>query len=119
MSYYFANDTKASHCFFSDFFYRTFKYGKVHIEYSHSLGFNHQTFSYLQPAAISNVFLRNITFTSPLAQDTTYVEIPVYSAREGETLEQKKARLVYQSRKRGIKETDLILRYIIVIGLLQ
>ena len=46
------------------------------------------------------------------------MEIPVYSAREGETLEQKKARLVYQSRKRGIKETDLILRYIIVIGLL-
>lgn len=45
-------------------------------------------------------------------QDMTYMEIPipVYTARPDETLEQKKARLVYQSRKRGIKETDLVLR---------
>lgn len=56
-------------------------------------------------------YVRNVSYTRALAQDTTYVEIPVYMARKGESLEQKRARLVYQSRKRGIKETDLVLRY--------
>lgn len=54
--------------------------------------------------------MRNVSASQKLFQDISYVEIPVYAARPGETLEQKKARLIYQSRKRGIKETDLVLR---------
>ncbi|XP_034933641.1 succinate dehydrogenase assembly factor 2, mitochondrial-like [Chelonus insularis] len=35
--------------------------------------------------------------------------IPVYSAREGESTQLKKARLIYQSRKRGMLENGLVL----------
>ncbi|XP_067938144.1 succinate dehydrogenase assembly factor 2-B, mitochondrial-like [Watersipora subatra] len=61
----------------------------------------------LQPQVAAQT--KNISKCTSLKQDTTYIEIPVYAARPGESLEQKKARLLYQSRKRGIKETDLVL----------
>jgi len=53
---------------------------------------------------------RNLSVTNSICGDTTYVEIPVYSAKPEESVQQKRARLLYQSRKRGIKETDLVLR---------
>ena len=37
--------------------------------------------------------------------------VPPYKPRVGETLEVQKARIVYQSRKRGMLENDLLLRY--------
>ncbi|XP_059060185.1 succinate dehydrogenase assembly factor 2-A, mitochondrial-like [Achroia grisella] len=45
--------------------------------------------------------------TKPL--DTTYLEIPVYDIDKPQTLEKRKARLHYQSRKRGMLENDLLL----------
>ncbi|XP_026765162.1 succinate dehydrogenase assembly factor 2-B, mitochondrial-like [Galleria mellonella] len=45
--------------------------------------------------------------TKPL--DTTYLEIPVYDIEKPQTLEKRKARLHYQSRKRGMLENDLLL----------
>ncbi|KAL0839483.1 hypothetical protein ABMA28_016190 [Loxostege sticticalis] len=41
--------------------------------------------------------------------DTTYMEIPVYDVNKPQTLEKRKARLHYQSRKRGMLENDLLL----------
>ncbi|XP_063379830.1 succinate dehydrogenase assembly factor 2-A, mitochondrial-like [Cydia fagiglandana] len=41
--------------------------------------------------------------------DTTYMEIPVYDVNRPQTLEKRKARLHYQSRKRGMLENDLLL----------
>ncbi|XP_050677016.1 succinate dehydrogenase assembly factor 2-A, mitochondrial-like [Leptidea sinapis] len=41
--------------------------------------------------------------------DTTYMEIPVYNVDKPQTLEKRKARLHYQSRKRGMLENDLLL----------
>ena len=45
--------------------------------------------------------------------ETAYMEIPIptYTAKPNEAVTEKRARLIYQSRKRGIKETDLLLRY--------
>ena len=36
--------------------------------------------------------------------------LPPYKDREGETFDKKKARIIYQSRKRGMLENDLVLR---------
>ncbi|KAM3968160.1 succinate dehydrogenase assembly factor 2-B, mitochondrial [Aphomia sociella] len=41
--------------------------------------------------------------------DTTYLEIPIYDVDKPQTLEKRKARLQYQSRKRGMLENDLLL----------
>ncbi|KPI91231.1 PREDICTED: succinate dehydrogenase assembly factor 2-A, mitochondrial-like [Papilio xuthus] len=41
--------------------------------------------------------------------DTTYMEIPVYNVDKPQPLESRKARLHYQSRKRGMLENDLLL----------
>ncbi|CAH4033509.1 unnamed protein product [Pieris brassicae] len=41
--------------------------------------------------------------------DTTYMEIPIYNVDKPQTLEKRKARLHYQSRKRGMLENDLLL----------
>ncbi|KAI5641972.1 flavinator of succinate dehydrogenase domain-containing protein [Phthorimaea operculella] len=41
--------------------------------------------------------------------DTTYLEIPLYDINKPQTLEKRKARLHYQSRKRGMLENDLLL----------
>ncbi|XP_041972826.1 succinate dehydrogenase assembly factor 2-A, mitochondrial-like [Aricia agestis] len=41
--------------------------------------------------------------------DTTYMEIPVYDINKPQTLENRKARLLYQSRKRGMLENGLLL----------
>ncbi|XP_072942130.1 succinate dehydrogenase assembly factor 2-A, mitochondrial-like [Epargyreus clarus] len=41
--------------------------------------------------------------------DTTYMEIPLYDIDKPQTLETRKARLHYQSRKRGMLENDLLL----------
>lgn len=37
------------------------------------------------------------------------VQIPKYKPKDGESLETRKARLIYQARKRGILENDLLL----------
>ncbi|CAG9563605.1 unnamed protein product [Danaus chrysippus] len=41
--------------------------------------------------------------------DTTYMEIPVYDVEKPQPLDVRKARLHYQSRKRGMLENDLLL----------
>ncbi|CAH0717251.1 unnamed protein product, partial [Brenthis ino] len=41
--------------------------------------------------------------------DTTYMEIPLYDVDKPQPLEKRKARLHYQSRKRGMLENDLLL----------
>ncbi|XP_022114530.2 succinate dehydrogenase assembly factor 2-A, mitochondrial [Pieris rapae] len=41
--------------------------------------------------------------------DTTYMEIPIYNVDKPQSLEKRKARLHYQSRKRGMLENDLLL----------
>ncbi|GBP43430.1 Succinate dehydrogenase assembly factor 2-A, mitochondrial [Eumeta japonica] len=41
--------------------------------------------------------------------DTTYTEIPPYPVEKPQPLETRKARLHYQSRKRGMLENDLLL----------
>ncbi|XP_068627956.1 succinate dehydrogenase assembly factor 2-B, mitochondrial-like [Battus philenor] len=41
--------------------------------------------------------------------DTTYMEIPIYDIDKPQSLECRKARLHYQSRKRGMLENDLLL----------
>ncbi|XP_023948720.2 succinate dehydrogenase assembly factor 2-A, mitochondrial [Bicyclus anynana] len=41
--------------------------------------------------------------------DTTYMEIPLYDVDKPQTLKNRKARLQYQSRKRGMLENDLLL----------
>ncbi|CAK1551718.1 unnamed protein product [Leptosia nina] len=41
--------------------------------------------------------------------DTTYMEIPIYNVDKPQELEKRKARLHYQSRKRGMLENDLLL----------
>lgn len=41
--------------------------------------------------------------------DPDYLPLPVYPAKINEPLQQKKARLTYQSRKRGMLENDLLL----------
>ncbi|CAF4954847.1 unnamed protein product [Pieris macdunnoughi] len=41
--------------------------------------------------------------------DTTYMEIPIYNVEKPQSLEKRKARLHYQSRKRGMLENDLLL----------
>ncbi|CAG9090809.1 unnamed protein product [Plutella xylostella] len=43
------------------------------------------------------------------SMDTTYMEIPVYPVEKPQPLETRKARLHYQSRKRGMLENDLLL----------
>ena len=40
----------------------------------------------------------------------TFIQIPVYKFKKDETLKDRKNRLIYQSRKRGILENDLLLR---------
>ena len=40
-----------------------------------------------------------------------FIPIPEPVSRKGESLEVKRARLLYQSRKRGMLENGLILRY--------
>ncbi|XP_028157020.1 succinate dehydrogenase assembly factor 2-B, mitochondrial-like [Ostrinia nubilalis] len=46
---------------------------------------------------------------SNTTMDTTYMEIPVYDINKPQTLQKRKARLHYQSRKRGMLENDLLL----------
>ncbi|CAH2268182.1 succinate dehydrogenase assembly factor 2-B, mitochondrial-like [Pararge aegeria] len=62
---------------------------------------------------VSNVArnLRVVGFSSDTTKDvdTTYMEIPVYNVDKPQTLEKRKARLHYQSRKRGMLENDLLL----------
>nr|CAH7712533.1 unnamed protein product [Callosobruchus chinensis] len=41
--------------------------------------------------------------------DDGFVEIPKAKSRENEPIKQRKARLIYQSRKRGMLENDLLL----------
>ena len=41
--------------------------------------------------------------------------MPVYRARENEPVEVLRARLQYQSRKRGMLENGLVLRYFIIL----
>ncbi|KAI4459544.1 protein emi5 mitochondrial [Holotrichia oblita] len=41
--------------------------------------------------------------------DNADIKIPLYAAASDETIEKQRSRLVYQSRKRGILENDLIL----------
>ncbi|CAG5009467.1 unnamed protein product [Parnassius apollo] len=41
--------------------------------------------------------------------DLTYMEIPIYNIEKPQSLENRKARLHYQSRKRGMLENDLLL----------
>ncbi|XP_046978444.1 succinate dehydrogenase assembly factor 2-A, mitochondrial-like [Vanessa cardui] len=55
--------------------------------------------------------LQAFTLSSDTTQhvDTTYMEIPVYDVEKPQTLEKRKARLHYQSRKRGMLENDLLL----------
>ncbi|CAH2091870.1 unnamed protein product [Euphydryas editha] len=55
--------------------------------------------------------LQAITLSSDTTQyvDTTYMEIPLYDVDKPQTLEKRKARLHYQSRKRGMLENDLLL----------
>ncbi|KAI8440124.1 hypothetical protein MSG28_001531 [Choristoneura fumiferana] len=55
--------------------------------------------------------MQSIALMSDTAKtmDTTYMEIPVYNVDKPQPLEQRKARLHYQSRKRGMLENDLLL----------
>ncbi|KAL4703387.1 hypothetical protein ACJJTC_011176 [Scirpophaga incertulas] len=54
--------------------------------------------------------LKNVAFlTSSVDMDTTYMEIPMYNVEKAQPLEIRKARLHYQSRKRGMLENDLLL----------
>ncbi|XP_045459374.1 succinate dehydrogenase assembly factor 2-A, mitochondrial-like [Melitaea cinxia] len=55
--------------------------------------------------------LQAVTLSSDTTQhvDTTYMEIPLYDIDKPQTLEKRKARLHYQSRKRGMLENDLLL----------
>lgn len=41
--------------------------------------------------------------------DNADIKIPVYAASPNETIETQRSRLLYQSRKRGMLENDLIL----------
>ncbi|XP_034825482.1 succinate dehydrogenase assembly factor 2-A, mitochondrial-like [Maniola hyperantus] len=54
---------------------------------------------------------RVVGFSSDTTKDvdTTYMEIPVYDVDKPQSLENRKARLQYQSRKRGMLENDLLL----------
>ncbi|CAH0397268.1 unnamed protein product [Chilo suppressalis] len=55
---------------------------------------------------------RNVAFMSSSTSDyvdTTYLEIPLYDVEKPQPLEIRKARLHYQSRKRGMLENDLLL----------
>ncbi|KAJ8724954.1 hypothetical protein PYW07_015912 [Mythimna separata] len=45
----------------------------------------------------------------PVDFDYSYIEIPHYDVEKQQPLEKRKARLVYQSRKRGMLENDLLL----------
>ncbi|XP_022829126.1 succinate dehydrogenase assembly factor 2-B, mitochondrial-like isoform X1 [Spodoptera litura] len=45
----------------------------------------------------------------PIDVDYSYVEIPHYDVEKSQSLETRKARLMYQSRKRGMLENDLLL----------
>ncbi|XP_045492154.1 succinate dehydrogenase assembly factor 2-B, mitochondrial-like isoform X2 [Colias croceus] len=55
--------------------------------------------------------IRGSRFMSGTTQsvDTTYMEIPVYNVDKPQALDKRKARLQYQSRKRGMLENDLLL----------
>ncbi|CAG9791904.1 unnamed protein product [Diatraea saccharalis] len=55
--------------------------------------------------------LKNVSYMSSSsdAVDTTYMEIPSYDVEKPQPLEIRKARLHYQSRKRGMLENDLLL----------
>ena len=46
------------------------------------------------------------------------IAIPVYRARENEATEVLRARLLYQSRKRGMLENGLLLRFVLISGAL-
>ena len=46
----------------------------------------------------------------PPFQDTSEFSVPCYPTRKNESDEKLRARLLYQSRKRGISENCLILR---------
>ncbi|XP_053600490.1 succinate dehydrogenase assembly factor 2-B, mitochondrial-like [Plodia interpunctella] len=69
-----------------------------------------RTIGYLRPMHVAQK-LRSITFCSDGTKhvDTTYMEIPVYNVDKAQPLEVRKARLHYQSRKRGMLENDLLL----------
>lgn len=71
--------------------------------------FRHQNTRLAIQSSGAKLCRRNLSVTNSICGDTTYVEIPVYSAKPEESVQQKRARLLYQSRKRGIKETDLVL----------
>ena len=43
-------------------------------------------------------------------EDVVEPPLPPYKERQGESLQVRKARLLYQSRKRGMLENDLLLR---------
>ncbi|KAJ8726928.1 hypothetical protein PYW08_015325 [Mythimna loreyi] len=45
----------------------------------------------------------------PVDFDYSYIEIPHYDVEKPQSLETRKARLLYQSRKRGMLENDLLL----------
>ncbi|CAH0668999.1 unnamed protein product [Spodoptera exigua] len=45
----------------------------------------------------------------PVDVDYSYIEIPRYDIDKPQSLEKRKARLMYQSRKRGMLENDLLL----------
>ncbi|XP_026747037.1 succinate dehydrogenase assembly factor 2-A, mitochondrial-like [Trichoplusia ni] len=47
--------------------------------------------------------------SNPTEVDFSYVEIPRYNIDKPQALETRKARLMYQSRKRGMLENDLLL----------
>nr|XP_021204918.1 succinate dehydrogenase assembly factor 2-B, mitochondrial isoform X1 [Bombyx mori] len=59
--------------------------------------------------ALKNV--QKVAFSSNTTNnmDTTYMEIPLYDVEKQQPLEKRKARLHYQSRKRGMLENDLLL----------
>lgn len=56
------------------------------------------------PKVINNADVPILDF-----EDPDYLPLPQYPAKLNESLEKRKARLLYQSRKRGMLENDLLL----------